>query len=42
MEILNHSQGMFVMTKIMKKDGNVSANSLVLTLKTTDPSLKIH
>jgi len=42
MEILNLSQGMSVMTKTMKKDGNVSVNPFVLTLKNTEPSLKIH
>lgn len=42
MEILNHSQGMSEMTKIMKKDRSVSVNPLVLTLKTTGSSLKIH
>lgn len=42
MGILSHSQGMSIMTKITKKDRNVSVKPLVLTLKTTDPTLMIH
>jgi len=33
MEILNHSQDMSIMTKVMKREGNVSVKLLVLTLK---------